>query len=178
MSAQYLGAAAAAATLLLPLLGGTTPTERVKVSGRHTMTVVQQQQVTVADGAAHLLLLTEARGTNQSTGPTRWMAGSTLVSSGTADLVAGTGPQQGYIIEVEGGDTSYARWSGRVTTTLTDGKVPITRYEGQWTKTNGTGRFSGVTGTGTYVGQFTSPTQYTTEWSGELEVPRGYTASR
>ena len=177
MSPRHFGLAAAA-TLLVPLLGWTTTTERMKVSSRHTMAVVQQQQVAVGDRPGHVLLLMESHGTNRNTGPARWMEGSTLVSSGTADLVAGTGPHQGYIIEIENGDTSYVRWSGRVTTTLTDGKAPMTSFEGRWTKTGGSGRFTDATGAGSYRGQFTSPTQYTTEWSGEVEVPKGYTSSR
>jgi hypothetical protein len=178
MFAQYRGAAAAGAALLVPLLAWTPPMERVKVSGRHTMTVVQQQQVVVGDQPAHVLLLAEARGTNENTGPTPWMERSTLVSASSSDLVAGNGPQQGYILEVEDGDTAYVRWSGRVTTTLPAGKAPVTTFEGQWTKTGGSGAFSGITGTGTYAGRFTSPTQYTTEWKGEIDTPKGYTAAR
>jgi hypothetical protein len=178
MFANKFGVAALAAALLLPLLGLSPAKEPAKVSGRHTMTMVQQHQGAVGDAPGHVLLLTEAKGTNQNTGSIPWMERSTLSSSGTADLVAGNGPQQGYIVEVENGDTSYVRWSGRVTTTFADGKNPVTSFEGQWTKIGGSGRFSGVTGAGTYRGRFTSPTEYTTDWTGEVDLPKGYTAAR
>ena len=48
MFAQYRGAAAAGAALLVPLLAWTPPTERVKVSGRHTMTVKPKTKPGVA----------------------------------------------------------------------------------------------------------------------------------
>lgn len=178
MYANRFGAPALAGfALLVPLFGWVPPPERAKVSGRHTMTVTQQQQGSVADTPGHVLLLLEARGTNENTGSTPWMEGSTLSSSGTADLVAGNGPHEGYIVEVENGDTSYVRWSGRVTTTLADGKNPVTGFEGQWTKIGGSGRFSRVTGAGTYHGRFTSQTAYTTDWSGEIDLPTGYGAA-
>jgi len=142
------------------------------------MTVTQQQQGSVGDAPGHVLLLLEAKGTNENTGSTPWMERSSLSSSGTADLLAGNGPHQGYIVEVENGDTSYVRWNGRVTTTLADGKNPLTSFEGQWTKNGGSGRFSRVTGAGTYHGRFTSQTAYTTDWTGEVNLPTGYSAAQ
>ena len=179
MSPQHFTTAViATATLLFPLLAWAPVTERVKVSGRHTMTVAREHQLVIGDHPAHVLFLSEAGGINRNTGATTWMERSTLVSVGSADLVAGTGPHQGYIIEVESGDTSYVRWSGHVTTTIAEGKAPSTSFEGQWTKSGGSGRFRGVTGAGTYRGRFTSPTQYTTDWSGELALPKGDTSAR
>ena len=178
MSANRFGEAALALALLVPLLGSTPTTGRVKVSGRHIMTVVQQQQTAVGDAPGHILLLLEAKGKNQNTGALPWMEQSTVFSSGTADLVAGNGVHQGYILEVENGDTSYVKWSGQVTTTLADGKTPITTFEGQWMKIGGSGRFSRVTGAGTYKGRFTSKAGYATDWVGEVDLPKGYTATR
>jgi len=179
MSANRLGKLAlAAVALLVPLLGWIKPAERAKVSGRHTMIVTQQQLGAVGDAPGHVLLLLEAKGTNQSTGSTPWMQHSSLFSWGTADLVAGNGPHQGYIVEVEKGDTSYVRWNGRVTTTLADGKGPVTSFEGQWTKIGGSGRFTRVTGAGTYHGRFTSQSGYTTDWTGEVDLPTGYSTAR
>lgn len=163
--------------LLLPLLGWARAIERVKISGRHTMTITQQQ-VPVGDRPGHVLMLTEAKGTNESTGSTRWMQGSTLVSVGTADLVFGNGRHHGYILEVENGDTAYTSWSGTVTTVLSEEKVPLTSFAGEWTKIGGSGRFKGVGGAGIYKGWFTSPTAYTMEWSGQADIPPGYNSAR
>jgi hypothetical protein len=172
-----LAGTATALLALFPLVGWTPAIERVKVSGRHIMTMTQQQSI-VGDRSGHVLMLSEAKGTNESTGSTTWMQGSTLLSVGTADLVFGSGSQQGYIVEVENGDTAYARWSGMVTTVLSKEKVPITTFGGQWTKFGGSGRFKGLSGAGIYKGRFTSPTEYTMEWSGEAELPAGYTSAR
>ena len=176
MSRYRFRAAIPAAALLVPLLGWNTA-ERVKISGRHTMTIAQEQ-AEIADRHGHVLLLTQAKGTNENTGSTPWMEGSALVSVGTADLVLGNGPHQGYIVEVGDGDTAYTQWSGTVTTVLSDQKVPMTSFAGRWTKIGGSGRFKGVGGTGTYKGRFTSPTEYTLEWSGEADLPQAHTSAR
>lgn len=177
MSVYRTSAAVLVAALLVPLLGWSPPSERVKISGRHTMTMAQRQ-VEIGDRPGHALLFTEAKGTNENTGSTPWMNGVTLVSVGTADLVFGNGPHQGYIVEVENGDTAYTRWSGTVTTVLSERKVPLTSFEGQWTKIGGSGRFKNLAAAGTYKGRFTSPTTYTSEWIGEANLPAGYTSTR
>jgi hypothetical protein len=177
MSVYRFRGSVVAAALLVPLLGWSPASQRIKISGRHTMSMAQHQ-AGISDRPGHVLLLTEAKGTNQNTGSTPWMDGSTLVSVGTADLVFGNGPHQGYIAEVEGGDTAYTRWTGTVTTVLSDQKVPVTSFQGQWTKTGGSGRFKGLSGAGTYKGRFTSPTEYTVEWSGEAEMPRGHRSAQ
>jgi hypothetical protein len=163
--------------LLIPMLAWTPGRQMVRVSGRQTMKMVQQRQVEIG-GPAHVLLLTQGKGTNRSTGPRPWMNGAELISSGTADLVAGSGPQQGYNAEVWDGDTAYVRWQGKVTTTLTQGQPPATSFGGTWVKISGTGRLKGLGGSGTYQGRFTSPTDYVADWSGEVEVPPGYAAAR
>ena len=172
---RTMAAAAFAAALMIPALAWAPALERVKVSGRHTMKMVQQQQVETGAGPAHVLLLTQARGANRSTSSPSWMDGAALVSSGTADLIAGSGPHQGYNIEIWEGDTAYVRWTGKVTTRLTEGQPPAATFSGTWTKIGGTGRLKGLAGSGTYEGRFVSSTEYTADWSGEVEVPRGYT---
>jgi hypothetical protein len=145
--------------------------DRLQISGVFSMKVVQQQSLPVAGPADPVLLLTQASGTNRSTGKSSYMDGAQVINREIADLTQGNGPHQGYITEIQGPDTSVTRWQGKVTTTLGADRKPITSFTGSWSKQSGTGRYAGVTGAGTYSGRMTSPTEYTVEWSGEISTP-------
>jgi hypothetical protein len=136
----------------------------------------QQHALPVADAAAPVLLLSEATGTNRNTGKSDYMAGAEVINREIADLTQGNGPHQGYITFAKDADTTVNRWRGKVVTTLGSDQQPTTRFEGTWTKLSGRGKYEGVTGSGTYKGRMLSPTEYTVEWSGEIELSR--TASR
>lgn len=173
--------ACALAALGLPALtaatlGSHSVRERLQVSGVFSMKVGQQQTLPVASPAEPVLLLTQSSGTNRSTGKSAYMDGAEVINRQIADLTQGNGPQQGYITEIHGADTTVTRYQGKVVTTLGADQKPITRFEGTWSKLRGTGQYEGVTGAGSYTGKMTSPTEYTVEWSGEISTPR--TASR
>ncbi|HEU4474354.1 MAG TPA: hypothetical protein VFR72_05925 [Gemmatimonadales bacterium] len=150
--------------------------ERTHISGVFSMKVGQQQALPIASQADPVLLLTESSGTNRSTGKVAYMDGAQVTNREIADLTQGNGPHQGYLTEIQGPDTSVARWQGKVVTTLGPDQKPVTRFEGSWSKLKGTGRYEGITGAGSYQGRMTSSTEYTIEWRGEISTPR--TASR
>ena len=157
-------------------LGSDSVRELLQVSGVFSMKVGQQQTLPVASPAEPVLLLTQSSGTNRSTGTSAYMDGAVVINRQIADLTQGNGPQQGYITEIHGADTTVTRYQGKVVTTLGADQKPSTRFEGTWSKLSGTGQYEGVTGAGSYKGKMTSPTEYTVEWSGEISTPR--TASR
>lgn len=163
-------------TLTAATLGSDSVRERLQVSGVFSMKVGQEQTLPVASPAEPVLFLIQSSGTNRSTGKSAYMDGAEVINRQIADLTQGNGPQQGYITEIQGADTSVTRYQGKVVTTLGPDQKPITRFEGTWSKLEGTGQYEGVTGTGSYKGRMTSPTEYTVEWSGEISTPR--TASR
>jgi len=170
------GIACALVALGLPALSGTTFSSApesiwTEISGVFTMKVVQQHALPVGD-----LLLTQSAGTNRNTGKAEYMEGSQVLSREIADLTQGSGPQQGYITEVHGADTTVTRYQGKVVTTLGPDGKPVTSFEGTWTKLRGTGKYQGVSGGGKYKGRMLSPTEYTAEWSGEIQTQR--TAAR
>ena len=150
--------------------------DRAQVSGVFSMKVGQQQALSVASPADPVLLLTQSTGTNRSTGKVAYMDGAQVINREIADLTQGNGPHQGYTTEIQGTDTSVARWQGKVVTTLGPDQKPVTRFAGSWSKVKGTGRYEGISGAGSYQGRMTSPTEYTIEWRGEISTPR--TASR
>jgi hypothetical protein len=164
--------------LLAALLYPAPSLERGQLSGTHRFSVVQSQQIESSDAPGHVLMLAQAKGSNQSAGPAGFMDGAEIASASMADLVAGNGSNHGYDVQVSGGDTVFTKWTGVVTTVLSPEKIPLTSLRGTWTKNRGTGRYAGIKGSGTYQGRFTSPTEYVVEWNGEITVPRDGIAKR
>jgi hypothetical protein len=158
-----------AAVALLGWSSGSAPS---KIAGTFDAKYAEQHPLPVPDAAGHTLVLARARGINRSTGPTLYMDKGDVTNFEFADLTQGNGPHQGYISMSQGADTMISKWSGKVTTTLSPNKTPITTFEGTWTKVKGSGRYADVSGKGAYKGHFTSQTEYTVEWSGELSGKR------
>jgi hypothetical protein len=163
---SFGGASLALAALVVS--GWSPRVAPAKIAGTFAGKYAEQHPLTVADADGHVLLMGRVQGLNRSTGPTPYMDQAEVTNLEFADLAQGNGPQQGYITMRSGADTVISRWNGKVTTTLSPDKTPLTRFEGTWTKVKGTGRYQGITGSGTYKGRFTSPTEYTVDWKGEI----------
>lgn len=166
---RALLAVAMPAVLAGILASGPAP-ERIAISGVSSLKYSQQHALPVAGAAGPVLLLDQASGTNRNTGKSDYMAGAEVIEIGIADLTQGNGRNQGYTIHAKGADTTVSRWEGKVVTRLGAGQSPTTQFEGSWTKVSGTGKYKGVVGSGTYKGRMLSPTEYTVEWSGEIEL--------
>jgi hypothetical protein len=143
-----------------------------KIAGTFEAKYAQQHSLPVPDAAGHALVFGRVEGVNRSTGPTPYMDKGKVTNFEFADLTQGNGPQQGYISMSQGADSVISKWNGKVTTTLSPDKTPITTFAGTWTKVKGTGRYGDITGRGTYKGRFTSQSEYTVDWSGEISGQR------
>jgi hypothetical protein len=175
MSRQTILGAGVAASLplaALALLAWSPDSAPSRIAGTFEAKYAQQHPLPVPDAAGHALVLGRVEGVNRSTGPTLYMDKGKVTNFEFADLTQGNGPQQGYISMSQGADSVISKWNGKVTTTLSPEKTPITTFEGTWTKVKGTGRYADITGKGTYKGRFTSQTQYTVDWSGEISGER------
>jgi hypothetical protein len=158
----------------LPAVIGAVPMPRlspvrgdVKIAGTFTMRYATQEKLSIPDGAGHVLLLTEARGTNRNSGPTDFMSGAQVAIREILDLAQGNGASQGYVTLWQAADSTLVKISGRVTTTMSPQGSPRTTFAGTWSYVKGTGQHEGIQGRGTYKGGFTSPTEFTVDWQGE-----------
>lgn len=138
-----------------------------KIAGTFTMRYVTQEKLSIPVGAGHVLLLTEARGTNRNGGPGDFMAGAQVAIQEILDLAQGNGSSQGYVTLWQGADSTVGKVNGKVTTTMSPDGSPRTTFTGRWTEVRGTGRYAGIQGGGTYKGAFSSPTDFTVDWVGE-----------
>lgn len=155
---------AATATASLLFLAARPAPERARVGGTFTMTYTQRHPLSIVDTEGHVLIATEAKGRNRSTGPGSYMDGAEVRNSEIADLVQGNGPHQGYVTLRKGGEEHVSKWSGKVTTTLGADQKPVTTFEGTWTKVKG------PIGQGTYRGRLTGGDAYTVDWEGQVEL--------
>jgi hypothetical protein len=165
-----LAIATAAPLAALALLTAARVPNRVRVAGSFTMAYTQQHPVPVGEAEGHVLLATQASGTNRNIGPTSFMDGAAVQITETADLTNGNGPHQGYVMMSLNGEVLVTKWSGRITTVLGSDKQPITTAEGSYSNVSGT------KGSGMYKVRFTGPQSYIVDWQGEMEP--GTQASR
>lgn len=138
-----------------------------KIAGRFTMTYAKREALGIPDAAGHMLLLTQAQGTNRNTGPTDFMAGADVTIWEIVDLIQGSGPNQGYVIQARGADSVFVKITGHVRTIASSQGAPSTSVEGSWRFVRGTGRYRGAVGTGTFKAGFVAPTEFTVDWQGD-----------
>ena len=135
-----------------------------KVSGSFTGRATVQTSAVIPDTAGHELGLVEVEGPQKSSDPL-W-SDVRITYWGTADLVAGSGPQRGYWLNRHhNGETDWGTFEGKISTA--GGQAMM---EGVWTWTGGTGKFKGIRGGGKYKGRFTSPTEVINDWDGEYQL--------
>ena len=118
----------------------------------------------VNDVPNHELHLNQISGEQKST-DSNWNNAKITYWS-TVDLVAGSGSQRGYFLNVhQDGDSDTGSFEGKVTTT----PQGVT-LEGSWKYSGGTGKLKGLTGGGTYKGRLTSPTEVEMTWDGAYQL--------
>jgi hypothetical protein len=135
-----------------------------KISGSFSGRARVQASVTVADAENHDLSLVEVAGSQKTSDPL-WNDAQ-IIYWGTADLLAGTGPQRGYWVNNRAsGDRDWGTFEGRITAS----GQQIT-MEGTFKWTGGTGKFKGISGGGKYKGRFLSPIEVVNDWDGEYQL--------
>ena len=134
------------------------------LSGSFSGRATAQTTISLYDVANHDLSLLKVRGVQKSSDE-KWN-NSKMTYWGTADLIAGNGPQRGYFVnEHSDGDRDFGTFEGRIATS--EGHVTI---EGAWIFTGGTGKLEGLTGGGSYKGKMTSPVEVENDWEGTYQI--------
>jgi hypothetical protein len=159
-----LALATAAPIVPLLILAARPAGDMARVAGTYTMTYSQRHPIPVPDAEGHVVIATEATGTNRSTGPTSFGDGARVTVVESADMTQGNGPHQGYSIMSLDGNVTVNRWTGTLTTVLGPDQQPATSFKGTWTSAKG------PAGHGTYEGRITGPDTYTVGWEGEMDI--------
>ncbi len=134
------------------------------LSGSFSGRATAQTTISLYDVSNHDLNLLKVRGVQKS--PDEEWNNSKITYWGTADLIAGNGPQRGYFVnEHSDGDRDFGTFEGRIATS--DGQVTI---EGAWKFTGCTGKLEALTGGGSYKGKMTSPVEVENTWEGKYQI--------
>ncbi len=141
-----------------------------KITGSFSGRVRFQTNVVLPDAADHSLSLAEVSGPQKVSDPL--FADATITYWGTADLVAGSGPQRGYWINNRpSGDADWGTYEGKIITA--GGK---TTMEGTFKWSGGSGKLKGISGGGKYKGRFPSPIEVVNDWEGEYQIAKAKAA--
>jgi hypothetical protein len=117
------------------------------------------------DASDHELNLLEVTGVQKCIDE-KWN-NAKITYCGTADLIAGSGPQRGYFVnEHSDGDRDWGTFEGMIVSS--GGQA---RMEGTWSFTGGTGKFKDLTGSGRYIGWMTSGQAVDHVWAGTYRIP-------
>ena len=141
--------------------------QKIKVAGKMSLTQSEVNTIEIGDVKGHGISLGKAEGTNANTGGNKFMDGAQLVNMNFSDTIMGNGHHRGYVKFIQAADTVFAKWEGKVTTTLSEDKTPITSYERTFTFTRGIGQFKNIQGSGSYKGKFIEEAKSVSEWEGE-----------
>ncbi len=146
--------------------------QTTSISGKITAAYTHQDSIVVGDIMGHIMSLAASEGKNVNTGEHTFMDGAQVVNMSYSDLTRGNGVHQGHIMFLKNGDTTYARWGGKVSTVLDSAGAPITSLEGVFSYTKGTGRFKNIKGNGSYKGKFISKTGYSVDWQSDYLIQK------
>ncbi len=151
---------------------GLNAQQPIKISGKITAAATHQDSIIVGDVANHKISLMVSEGKNVNTGESEFMDGAQIVNMSHSDLIQGNGVNQGYVRFTKGGDTTFAKWQGKITTKVMPEGNPVTSLEGTYIYIKGTGSFENIKGEGTFKGEFTSKTEYTVEWQASYFIEK------
>jgi len=128
--------------------------QKYQIAGKQTTAVTRQERSDIADMENHMFSLSEWNGINVSSGDTEFMDGAQVVSFNIADLVQFSGPFQGCSLFSKKGESVFARFEGKLTTTLSSDGTPVSTMEGTFSFLNGSGQYENIRGGGTIKGRY------------------------
>ncbi len=158
----------AAGLLAVPFLPALTVA--MPMGGSYTGRVESQTPQVL--GPNHVKVRQTASGTN--TGPGTPLHGARVEWAETVTLKDGRGPVEGTITFTTPAGTTSSDYKGTVTTDP-QGRVTAS---GTYRDRTATGEFAGVTGQGTYSVAYTSKTEFSGQWQGEVRLPGQTTSQR
>lgn len=138
------------------------------MSGKSKVTYTKREMIPVGDVEGHVLVLSEASGTNENTGKWAFMEGATTFSRSIVDMTKGNGTMSGYFILSKDNDLAVSKLTGTVKTVLSPEGKPLTSYSGEWKWVKCTGLYEGCAGQGVYQGSMLSEKEVQTEYKGIL----------
>lgn len=145
---------------------------KYSIAGKQTLAFIRQERTVIDDVQGHMISLTVSEGITESSGETSFMDGASVQSFITSDLINYSGPIKGYSKTSKKGDTIYAKFEGKIVTTLSAEGTPFTTLEGAFSWIKGTGQYENIKGGGTLKGHYITNIIYIFDWEGEYWIEK------
>ncbi len=119
--------------------------EKMKIGAELTAKYLTKETQEIGDAAGHAVTLSTLEGISKSTGEQTFMDGAKLFLIGMTDATQGNGSAWGYSTMTLGDDEVFAKYKGKVTTTISEGNpITIFKVEGKFIK--GAGKYANIQG--------------------------------
>jgi hypothetical protein len=142
--------------------------EKMKIGGEFTAKYVTRTPQEIGDTEEHTVSLGTLEGINKSREQT-FMDGAKVLIVGMSDTTQGNGAAWGYVKMTLGDDEVFAKYKGKVTTTISE-ENPITTYEVEAKFIKGTGKYANIQGGYKAKAKVISETEIAIKWRGEYII--------
>ena len=142
--------------------------EKMKIGGEITATYVTQEPQEIGDAEGHIVNLSTLEGINKGREQT-FMDGAKVLITGMSDTTQGNGAAWGYAKLTLGDDEVFAKYKGKVTTTMSEGN-PSTTYELEAEYIKGAGKYASIQGGYKAKATVISETEIAIKWEGEYII--------
>jgi len=139
--------------------------EKMKIGGELTVKFLTREAQEVGDAEGHAVTLSTLEGISKSTGEQTFMDGGKVLIIGMSDAIQGNGSSWGYVKMTQGDDVVFAKYKGKVTTTMAEGN-PITTYEVEAKFLKGAGKYANIQGGYKAKAKVISETELSIKWEG------------
>jgi len=143
--------------------------EKMKIGGEFTATYVTRTPQEIGDTEGHTVSLGTLEGINKSSGEQEFLDGAKILIIGMSDTTQGNGAAWGYAKMTLGDDEVFAKYKGKVTTTISEGN-PITTYEVEAKYIKGAGKYANIQGGYKAKATVISETEIAIKWGGEYII--------
>ena len=146
--------------------------EKMKIGGEFTAkygTVGEEQEI--GDVEEHTVYLSTLKGINKSTGEQKFMDGAEVLIIAMSDVTKGNGVAWGYTKMTQGDDVVFAKYKGKVTTTIVEGN-PVTVFEVEAKYIKGTGKYANIQGGHKAKAQVISEDELAITWEGKYSIKK------
>ena len=143
--------------------------EKMKIGGEFTAKYLTQEVQEIGDVAGHAFTLSTLEGTNKCTGEQTFMDGAKVFIIGMSDATQGNGSVRGYAKMTLGDDEVFAKYKGKVTTTVSEGN-PITIFKVEAKYIKGAGKYANIQGGYKAKAKVISETELAIKWEGAYVI--------
>jgi hypothetical protein len=143
--------------------------EKMKIGGEMTVKYFTQEIQEIGDAAGHAVTLSTLEGISKSTGEQTFMDSAKVLIIGMTDATQGNGYAWGYAKMTLGDDEVFAKYKGKVTTTISEGN-PITIFKVEAKFIKGAGKYANIQGGYKAKAKLISETELAIKWEGAYVI--------